>query len=307
MEYTRVEMVLIRRGWLQGAAVAGPVAGPAHRVAVDSSFTVMRTWIPRRQSRKVPAATTGAATSARSSAAGAESVFTSTTHVRGNHTVLGTVSRLWVSRATGKVTDVLVRPSTGMLGGHMEYIVPVDLLTVSAAELVATIDAATLKTLPTYRPDAAIGVDVQQALEAALADPRARRAVKVRVDDGHVNLSGVLDTIEQVHYAERAVAGIAGVRGYTVDLVAEETVAAAVEARIAPLAVAKANGHGGVRVLSEHGIVHLEGSVVSAASRNEIERAAITVAGVRAVVNNLRVQGEPPGRGPGTGPLVRNR
>jgi osmotically-inducible protein OsmY len=305
MEYTRVEIELIRRGWLSGVPMGGAVAGPARGVTLDSSFTVRRTLVSRRRSRTLPSV--GEDAVGQDGAAAGGQMFTRASRVRGATGNLGTVSRLWVSRATGKVTHVLVRASGSALGARPEYIVPANLLSVSSAALSTSIDAAQLRALPIYRPDGAIEADVRLALEEALADPRARRAVKVRVDDGQVYLAGVVDTSEQVRYAERAVRSVAGVRGLIMDVVAEESVAAAVEARIAPLAAAAANGHGEVRAFSEHGIVYLEGSVASPASRSEIERVAISVAGVRAVVNNLRVQGEPPGRGPGTGPLVRNR
>lgn len=306
MEYTRVEIEFIRRGWWPGVPVAGAVAGPARGVAIDSSFTVMQTLVPRRRSRTLSGA--GLTAVERNVAAEGGQLVTVASRVRGtNGGALGTVSRLWVTRATGKITHVLVRAPGGILGARAVHIVPAELLSLSSAAMVASIDAAKLRALPIYRPDHAIEGDVRLALEVALADPRARRAVKMRVDDGHVYLSGIVDTAEQVTYAELAVRRVAGVRGITADLTAEESVAAAVEARIAPLAAAAANGHGAVRAFSEHGIVYLEGSVATQASRSEIERLAITVAGVRAVVNNLHVQGEPPGRGPGTGPLVRNR
>jgi osmotically-inducible protein OsmY len=161
--------------------------------------------------------------------------------------------------------------------------------------------------LPIYRADALIAVEVRQALDETLTNPRARRAVKIHVDDGHVTLAGEVDTIEQVHQAEHAAATVAGIRGMTLDLAAQEALAAAVEARIATLAAASSNGHGPVRVLAEHGIVYLEGGVSSAQASREIERIALAAAGARVVVNNLYVNGELPGHGPGMGPLVRNR
>jgi osmotically-inducible protein OsmY len=153
----------------------------------------------------------------------------------------------------------------------------------------------------------AIEADLRFALESVLADPRARRAVKVHVADGHVSLAGEVDTTDQARLAERAVLSVPGVREVTIDLVAQESLAAAVEGRIAALEAVAGNGHAHIEVLAEHGIVYLEGTVSSARVRAEIERAALGVAGARVVVNNLRVDGEPPERATGTGPLVRNR
>jgi osmotically-inducible protein OsmY len=226
---------------------------------------------------------------------------------RGPQGVAGVITQLWAARATGRITHVLVRASTGLRRGP-ERIVPAELIAgVRAGELALKVGPDRVRELPIYRPDPAIEADVHLALDATLADPRARRAVKVRVEDGQVTLAGVVDTVEQVTFAERAAAAVPGVRGVVEDLVAEETLAAEVEARIAPLVAQALNGYGSVKVLSEHGIVYLEGTVRRAQARAEIERAALGAAGARVVVNNLQVEGEAPDRGPGTGPLVRNR
>jgi osmotically-inducible protein OsmY len=202
----------------------------------------------------------------------------------------------------------LVRSGGRLLRGAAERVLPAEQIAlVDRTGVVIKLGREGLAALPIYRPDPAIVANIQVALEAVLAEPRARRAVKVRVEDGHVSLAGVVDTVEQERYAVRAVTAVPGVRGLTNDLVVDETLAAEVEARIASLVAAASNGRGQVRVLSEHGIVYLEGSVRSAGERDAIERAALSAAGARVVVNSVQVDGEPPNRAPGTGPLVRNR
>jgi len=92
-----------------------------------------------------------------------------------------------------------------------------------------------------------------------------------------------------------------------VDIVIQEALADLVEH-----AVTDEISHSGYtgahfRAFTEHGIVYLEGTVPSDNARNGLERSALGVTGVRVVVNNLRVDGEPPDHANGTGPLTRNR
>ncbi|MEO7003257.1 MAG: BON domain-containing protein, partial [Ktedonobacterales bacterium] len=142
----------------------------------------------------------------------------------------------------------------------------------------------------------------------ALPGPQTQRVVKVRVEDGHVDLGGQLETSEQVAQAAQVVKTIHGVRGLTVNLIAQDAVQTQVEAMIAPVAREQQVGPGSVRVQCEHGIVYLEGAVPTKAARAALERTALAAPGVRVVVNNLAVGDEPPpSRANGTGPLVRNR
>lgn len=297
MEYTRVEIVLSEGGWSTPVAVAGPVAGPARGAMVEpTTLAVTSTLMSKRRARglDVAGALAPGPADVRIGARG---------KVWGPGGPIGRVTRLWVGRATGHLTHLLVRR-----GGGPEHIVPAEMIEhVDARALTVKLAGSQLAEFPIFRPDAAIEADVRAALASVLADPRARRAVKVRVDDGQVALAGVVDTVEQVRFAEGAARAVPGVRKLLLDLVAQETLAAGVEALIAPLVAAAVNGHGGVRVLTEHGIIFLEGSVRTAHDREAIERAALGAAGVRVVVNNLLVNGQPPDRAAGTGPLVRNK
>jgi osmotically-inducible protein OsmY len=200
---------------------------------------------------------------------------------------------------------VLVRPNGA--GGSTLHVVPAVLLTqIAPQRLTTSADANALAALPLYRADGEILADVRDAIAGVLADPRARRNVKTHVDDGHVWLAGEVDTTDQVAFVTRAIEHIRGVRGVTSDLISQEDLAQAVEARLR----ATANGSGtfsDVSTLTEHGIVYLEGSVPTPQARAAVERITLGVAGARVVVNNLRVAGEGPERNSGTGPLVRNR
>lgn len=307
MQYARVEMLLSGRGGSQGLRVAGPVAGQIRGAIVNASdLSVAYSVLSRKRAHQLPSLAAATAEAARAPLPAGVETITAATRVRGPQGVLGVVSRVWVASGSGRITHVLVRRHGGWFGRGMEYVLPVELIATVAREgLTAKIGQRELDELPVYRPDEAIEADVQLALAAVLADPRARRGVKVHLDDGHVLLAGEVDTTVQARLAEQAVAAIPGVRGLTVDLVAQETLAAGVEARIAALGVL--NGHHHIQVLTEHGIVYLEGTVSTASARTQVEQAALGAAGVKVVVNNLQVEGQPPDRASGTGPLVRNR
>ena len=308
MEYSRDDMQLARGGWARGLRVPGAVAGTVRGVVVNvADRTVAYTLVTGRLASRI-GADAGQAEPARAPLPEGCEVITAATRVEGPGGDGGHVARVWADRASGRVTHVLVRQRRGLLQAGPERIVPAELVDGFARDRVRLkVNAEQVAALPQYRPDSAISADVRAAVEAALADPRARRGVKVHVDDGHVLLAGEVDTTVQVRLAERAAIGVLGVRGLTVDLVAQETLAAAVETRIAALGVLGSNGSAPVQVLAEHGIVYLDGSVPTADMRAQIEQAALAAAGAKVVVNNLRVDGQPPDRGAGTGPLVRNR
>jgi osmotically-inducible protein OsmY len=304
MDYARFEMQFVRGGWLHGTWVQGAVEGQVCGAAVDpSNLTVTHTLLGRKLAQQLAADGAAATETANGTALEGAILLRGHAQVRARGGLLGSVSRLWVSKGTGRVTQVLVRARA-----RLERIVPAELIeSVGGTGIVVRVSPSAVAELPIYRADALIAAEVQQALDETLTNPRARRDVKVHVDDGHVTLAGEVDTIEQVHQAGRAAAMVAGIRGMTVDLAAQEALAAAVEARIAALAAAASNGHGPVRVLAEHGIVYLEGGVTSTQASREIESIALAAAGARVVVNNLYINGELPGQGLGTGPLVRNR
>jgi osmotically-inducible protein OsmY len=306
MEYTRVQIVLGGGPWRRGTPLLGAVEGAARAVVVDpAALTVLATIVAPRRAKALgqsPAETDVGALPPR------HALIEPGQTVRAILEDVGHVSRVWSRGQSEQLTHLLVREAAGLPRRGRERVVPVEYIESLATESIAlSIGAAHFRLLPEFRPDDAILADVQAALESVLADPRARRQVKVRVDDGQVTLGGEVDTVDQARLAERSVMAVPGVRAIVLDLVAQETLAAIVEERIAALGAAIMNGHGPIAVFSEHGIVYLEGSVPTTQARQQVEQVALAAAGAKVVVNNLRINGDAPERGPGTGPLVRNK
>lgn len=307
MQYARIEMLFVRGGWSRSTTCAGAVSGPVRGAVVDSTHLVVtRSFVSARIARHL-AETHLSADDALGIPADAATLTHKST-VTGSKGPIGHVSRVWVDRASAQVTHVLLRGAGGIFHNGPEYIVEAKrIAAVTSAGIILKPGMDTLIMLPVYRPDADIAADAHLALAGVLADPRARRAVKLHVDDGELMLTGEVDTVEQAHLAEWAVTRVPGVRSVIVDLTAQEQLAHEVEDRIAALGIPAQNGHVPVQVLSEHGIVYLEGIVPNAQWRERVEAAALGAAGARVVVNNLRVAGDTPEQGHGTGPLTRNR
>lgn len=307
MQYARIEMVFVRGGWSRSTMCAGAVSGPVRGAVVDPTrLIVTHTLVSPKLARRLDVAHSigGDVVAAPIDA----TTLNPKTPVFGGKGAIGQVSRAWVDRSSACITHVLLRAGGGIFKNGPEYVVDANKIAkVSQSGVVLKPGVDALIMLPVFRSDAAIAADSQMALNGVLADPRARRAVKLHVDDGEVMLAGEVDTVEQAHLAEWAVTRVPGVRDVIVDLTAQEQLAHDVESRISGLGLPGQNGHVPVQVLSEHGIVYLEGTVPSAQWRGRVEAAALGVAGARVVVNNLRVSGDTPERGFGTGPLTRNR
>jgi osmotically-inducible protein OsmY len=300
MEYARIEITLIRKVIGRPSRVQGAVGGPAYAVAIDpATLRVVATTVAARRMRQLGLQASEAVSEPSTIALEAGLALVT------SEGVLGRVAQLWVDRESVRLMDVLVQP-IGASADTLHTVPAAHLTSIAPNRLSTGMKAAHLAALPRYRADSEILADVRDAIASVLADPRARRTVKAHVDDGHVWVTGEVDTSDQAEFVRSAVARIRGARWVTSDLVSQEDLAQAVEARIR----AAANGAGSfgeVSTLTEHGIVYLEGSVPTQAARAEVERIALGVAGARVVVNNLRVAGDPPERNPGTGPLVRNR
>jgi osmotically-inducible protein OsmY len=299
MEYARDDIALRRGGWSRAARIQGAVAGTAREVRLEpGSWHVLATLVSRQRARQLGRMGLGEAGATEADASALR--VTAATRVVGPQGAVGRVAHLWVSRGTGALTHAVLRTHEAL------RIVPAEALQATAqGALRTTLGHDEFLRLPLYRPDEAITADVRAAVAAVLAEPRARRAVKVHVSDGQVLVTGEVDTREQVAYVRAALAEILGVRGVTLDLVAQEDLAASVEAQL--LAAMNGAAAGRVQVFTEHSIVILEGTVPTAAARAAAEQAALRVAGARVVVNNLQIEGDAPARGGGTGPLVRNR
>jgi len=281
-------------------ALAGPVDGEVYAAVVDASHGVVtHTIVSRKQAersgRSVVAAPAGNAIQAR--------LGRGARLVRGTQTV-GHITELWCDRQSGAITHALAQA-----GRQPVVIVAAEHIRGYGSNSVALKEMAPpLADLPIYRRDEAIARDVWTALLLVLPGPQTKRLVKLRVEDGAVDLGGQLETSEQVTLAAQAVKSIPGVRGLTVDLIARDAMQTQVEALLTPVLREQAVATGGVRVQCEHGIVYLEGGVPTRSARSALERAALAAPGVRVVVNNLAVGDEPPpSSANGTGPLVRNR
>jgi len=309
MLYTRHDLRLASRGWRGGVLEEGVVPGDVLGVALNASARqVIYTLVPRRRATKLPGAIEHQLGTARTTLPTGEVRLTGRSRVYVDGRAVGRVSHVWCDRLSGLVTHVLVRGGGGWLARGHERVLPIEAVAkLEEARVTLALSGAEYARAPIYRPDADIARDLHLAIALALHDPRTRRDIKVRVEDGHVNLSGTVDAAEQRTGAVRAVEGIAGVRGMTVDIVIQEALADLVEHAVTDEISHRGYTGAHFRAFTEHGIVYLEGTVPSGNARAGLERSALGVTGVRVVVNNLRVDGEPPDRADGTGPLTRNR
>jgi osmotically-inducible protein OsmY len=286
MEYARVELRLVSGGWSHGVLIEGAVGdGPRGVVVRPSDLVVTHTLV--KPSRRASLPNEQIAGDARTPISGDLARIThGASLVRGSHAE-GRITALWCDRATGRIRHVLVRSGGGFLRRGIERVAAVEMLQGAAKDsLILADDAPPLSDLPHYRPDTDIAADVRSALAYAIPSPTVRRAVNCHIEDGQVHLSGVLEREDQVEAVRRAVTRVKGVHTLVVDLVSLETLAARVEQQLAPVLAANGAAPGDVRVLAEHGIIHLDTSVTSPEVRKALDRAARTVPGVRVVINN---------------------
>jgi hypothetical protein len=309
MLYTRHDLRLASRGWRGGVLEEGVVPGDVLGVALNSAARqVIYTLVPRRRATRLPGAIAHQSGTARTELPTGEVRLTGRARVYLGGRAVGRVSRVWCDRLSGLVTHVLVRSDGGLFARGHERVLPIEAVAkLEDGRVALALSAAEYARAPIYRPDAEIVRDLHLAFALALPDPRTRRDIKVRVEDGHVTLSGTVDAAEQRTSAVRAVEDIAGVRGMTVDIVIQEDLADLVEHAVTDEISHRGYTGAHFRAFTEHGIVYLEGTVPTDNARNGLERSALGVNGVRVVVNNLHVDGEPPDHANGTGPLTRNR
>jgi osmotically-inducible protein OsmY len=307
MYYSRLELRLLPRGWTGGQLLEGAINGGVRGAAIESgSWQVEYTLVQPRWGPKGHDLRTRSIGTARTVLPPDLVRLTAHTRVVAGGVPVGWVSCVWCDRSSRQVTHLLVQNRHALLFRAVERVVDVQQIAqLSDGRVTLKTTVSGFLALPAHRSDAAILSDLRLAFESALPDPHARRAVKLRVDDAQVTLSGEVDTSEQRQSAARAAASIAGVRGVINDVVITETVATAVDAAL--LAAFPDGRAAGVRVFSEHGIVYLEGRVTSVADRVKLEQVAVSVPGVRVVVNNVLAEGDSPERGRETGPLTRFR
>lgn len=305
MHYTRLELNFRPKGLRRGVLVEGLVPGNVLGATVHATvLQVTDTLVTGRQARRRHELVAHVLGTAKTELPDDYVTLGAKTPVQVGKSVVGRLAAVWADRHSGAATHLLVREGRGRL-----LIVPAELIERIATDGVRLkLGKADLDQLAVYREDLAIAADIALAFASVLPDPRARRDVKVRVEDGYVTLNGVVDTTEVRERALSVAGRVLGVRGVTDDLVVAEALADLVLAAI-ERATARdpqlAGSH--VRAFAEHGIVYLEGRVPTAAARWGLEQVAIAVLGVRVVVNNLIADGESPARASETGPLTRNR
>jgi osmotically-inducible protein OsmY len=309
MHYTRLDLRFLARGWTGGQLLEGVAPGPVRGVAVElASRQIEYTLVQPRRGRHAHDYGSRLVGNARTILPGDLVRLTHQTRVLAGATPVGWVTRIWCDQSSRVLTHVLLQTRRALFVRPIERIVAAEQIeTLAHNQVRLTLTPREIAALPIFRPDVAIAADLQLALAAALPDPRARRAVKVRVDDGHVSLAGVVDAGEQRTRAARAALAVPGVRGLTNDLVIEESLADQVEVALAREIAARKLEGAQVRAFIEHGIVYLEGRVPTAEIRYTLEQVAVAVTGVRVIVNNLLVEGEDVARASETGPLTRNR
>lgn len=286
MEYARLELRL--SGAPSGAkvTVAGAVGGQVLGALVQADGgRIVQTVLASRTVRQLNLA-------AVEDDSGAVLIAANTHVLIGKQRQKLKLRRLWVDRASGQITHFLLAPAGLTASGAERVAAAAAVERISTQGIVLHALAGGANALPLYRDDAAIAGDVGVALEQTLLDPRSRRSVHARVEDGHVEYSGLLDTQDQVGDLLAATRRIPGVRGVRSDIVATELLAAQVVAALDDLqAKGTLSDAEAIEVLSEHQIVHLVGQVQTAKARDAAERAALGVNGVRLVVNELTVEG----------------
>lgn len=139
------------------------------------------------------------------------------------------------------------------------------------------------------RPDAELARAVANALEWNAAVPE--ESLDIRVQDGWVTLTGVVDWQYQKTAAEQAVRPLVGVRGVISDIAVKPRARASqvkeqIDAALRRYAEIDARA---VRVETHDGEVTLRGAVRSWPERAQVERAAWAAPGVARVTNEVIV------------------
>ncbi len=258
---------------------AGAVAGNVLGAVIDPAGpTVRQTLLASRVARQMHLAEAG-------DTVGEGVQVTAGTHViAGKHKKKhGSLSRLWVDRATNQITHILFTLD------HEARVVDVAHIAAFGDKEIVLGDAITnLNDLPVYRDDPTLAGYVGLAIENTLLDPRSRRSLHARVEDGQVDLSGLLETQDQFDAVFSAIKHTPGVRAVRSDVIVTEQIADFVATAISQMrAKGKLDDNDDIEVLAEHQIVYLNGQVGTLEKKAAVEREALGVAGVRLVVNQL--------------------
>jgi len=278
MDAMRLEM---RFGGALGSrtVVAGPVAGEVLTAQVDpTTRAVVLTAVASRVARQL-----GLAAEDKANPANTVNLSSATEVHSADGKRLGKIARLWVEQGTNLITHVLCTKDHTLHVLEITHVAALEAQRITLSEHVRD-----LQSIPLYRTDADIGGDVGAAIETTLLDPHSRRKIHARVEDGQVDLSGTLYSEEEYAALYSAIKRTPGVRAVRSDVIIEVELADAVMSAIDQL---RAKGDIAetdiIDVLSEHQILYLQGQVATPKVKAAAERAALSVAGVRLVVNNL--------------------
>lgn len=281
MELSRLELRLNGGAGLGSKVmVAGAVGGRTLGAIIDpTALRIVQTVLASRVARQIGVPATN------ETYPSGVLLSTETIIVLPTKKKLGKLTRLWAERGTGQLTHVLV----AMNGA--EHVVDVkDIAQFTARQLTLKSGSDSNSHHPIYRDDAAMAQDIAGAIEQSLLDPRARRNVHARIEDGKVELSGLLDTDEQNAAILDAIHRVPGVRGVHSDIIVVENIAGFVANALNAL---EAKGDLGenpeIEVYCEHQIAYLTGRVATTKASAAAERAALNASGVRLVVNKLVV------------------
>lgn len=285
MDQTRLELRLNGIPGNSKVTLDGAVAGQVLGAVIDPDGPrIVQTVVSPRVARQL-----GAFVPAETTSSGVLLTEKMPVIVRNQRKNRFTIRRLWAERGTGQVTHVLIAESKGFGTTGERVIEAANIAQIDGQGLRLIETITMIEDLPLYRDDSAIAGDVGATLEQILLDPRARRAIHARVEDGHVDYSGVIDTEEWVDSLLRSTNVIPGVRAVRSDIIVTEQLADHVVAAVDELRTKGRLGEGAeIEVLSEHQIIYLNGRVATDKISAEVERAALNVPGVRIVVNELR-------------------
>jgi osmotically-inducible protein OsmY/sporulation protein YlmC with PRC-barrel domain len=189
--------------------------------------------------------------------------------------------------ASSRVCHFVIRK--GRLLGH-NVIVPVDWISaIDDRGVWLAMDRAALDWLPSYRPDSAITVDVDQAL---WSDEIIRaldiESIDATVRDGVVILSGYATTPTTKAHAERVARQVPGVLGVENRIVMDDEV---VEAVAQVLAHDPRTREARIFVFADHGVVTLSGEIENLDVRVAAEEVAASVSLLRGVINDIDTPG----------------
>jgi osmotically-inducible protein OsmY len=176
--------------------------------------------------------------------------------------------------------------------GHAALVVPAELITDLSAERIGIrleeLPPDRRSPLQPYRPDEELGHDVFDKLYDSVSLRVDLPGIEIYPIDGAVWLQGHVSNDSMRRLAEEVIQGITGLSAVHNELVADDTLAAAVSAALAHDPRTAGDGQY-IGVYPRLGEIRLRGSVQTAAAREGASTVALAVPAVKRVVNQLHV------------------